>query len=76
MEEHLVLVVGDVIKIKRGATLCRLPEEMPLTVIRILGDDQYELDWPGKTTLHSVLMQYGADKYAKKLLPAEQESNP
>lgn len=72
MEEHLVLVVGDVIKIKRGAMLF-LPEETPLRVIRILEDEQYELDWPGKVARHSVLMQYGADRYAKKLLPAEQE---
>lgn len=80
MAEHLILEVGDIIKISRNALLSTVPAETPLTVVRMIfgpnGDEnQYALDWPGRTTHLSVIMQYGVDKYAKKLVsePAREE---
>jgi hypothetical protein len=68
-EEHLILQVGDVIKIKKEKPLFTIPAEMPLTVVAILEGDQYVIDWSGKEPGRiCVLMQDGVDLYVKKLM--------
>src|SRR5690348_11939077 len=70
--EHLLLEVGDTIKIKRGSLLSSVPEGVPIAVTGVYigpdGERQYLLDWPGKRSTISALMQYGVDKYAQKLV--------
>ena len=80
MSEHLLLEVGDIIKIKPGSLLSTLPEGVPIHVVRVYvgpdGERQYSLDWPGKVSTISALMQYGADKFAVKLVrgPGEEQA--
>lgn len=74
-EEHLLLEVGDIIKIKPGSGLFSVPEDVLLRVILVAtrrdGERQYWLDWPGRTTNLSIFFQYGVDKYAMKLMPPD-----
>ena len=77
-EEHLQLEVGDVVKLKSEAPLHGIPADTLLTITRVFyagdGEMQYELDWLGKPTRYTVFMQYGADKYFKKLMRGPEEA--
>ena len=74
MEEHLLLQIGDTIRIRADARVGCLEDlrGLPLKVKALLGED-YEIDWHGKPDRHQVfLTQDAVDRYVKKLLAAEQ----